>query len=53
MIVVLGAAGQLGRELVRRLGPQAAPLTRAEADLTQPGSVRAALERLRKRRGDE
>ena len=41
--VVLGAAGQLGRELVRRLGPQAVALTRAEADLTQPAAIRAAL----------
>jgi dTDP-4-dehydrorhamnose reductase len=45
--VVLGAAGQLGRELMRRLGPEAAALTRAEADLTQPVSVRAALQPLR------
>ncbi len=44
---VLGAAGQLGRELVRRLGPQAVPLTRAELDLTKPGSARAALEAVR------
>jgi dTDP-4-dehydrorhamnose reductase len=45
--VVLGAAGQLGRELVLLLGPQAAALTRAEADLTQPAAVRAALEQHR------
>ena len=44
---VLGGAGQLGRELLRRLGPQATALTRADADLTQPGAARAALERLR------
>jgi dTDP-4-dehydrorhamnose reductase len=44
---VVGAAGQLGRELLRRLGPQASALTRADADLTQPGAARAALERLR------
>jgi dTDP-4-dehydrorhamnose reductase len=44
---ILGAAGQLGRELCQRLGDQAAALTRAEADLTNPEMVRAALAQLR------
>jgi dTDP-4-dehydrorhamnose reductase len=44
---VVGAGGQLGRDLVQRLGADAVPLTRAEADLTQPGAVRAALQALR------
>jgi dTDP-4-dehydrorhamnose reductase len=44
---VLGAAGQLGRELLQRLGTDATALTRAEADLTRPGAARAALAALR------
>jgi dTDP-4-dehydrorhamnose reductase len=39
---VLGAAGQLGRDLCPRLG-EVVPLTRAQADLTHPDMVRAAL----------
>jgi dTDP-4-dehydrorhamnose reductase len=45
--VVLGAAGQLGRELVQRLGTAAVALTRAAADLTQPGAVRTVLQAVR------
>jgi dTDP-4-dehydrorhamnose reductase len=44
---VLGAAGQLGRDLLPRLPGEAVPLTRADADLTDPASLRAALERVR------
>jgi dTDP-4-dehydrorhamnose reductase len=44
---VLGAAGQLGRDLVPRLPGTAVSLTRAQADLTRPDNLRAALEELR------
>jgi dTDP-4-dehydrorhamnose reductase len=44
---VVGAGGQLGRDLVQRLGADAVPLTRAEADLTQPAALRATLKALR------
>ena len=40
---VLGAAGQLGRELCLRLGADAIALPRDQADLTRPDTVRAAL----------
>jgi dTDP-4-dehydrorhamnose reductase len=40
---VLGAAGQLGRDLVPRLAGDVVPLTRAEADLTRPDALRTAL----------
>jgi len=43
---ILGANGQLGRELSLRLGDEAVPLTRAQADLTSPASLHAALETL-------
>lgn len=43
---VLGAAGQLGRDLCRCLSGDVIPLTRADADLDRPGAVRAALEGL-------
>ncbi|MCB9953962.1 MAG: dTDP-4-dehydrorhamnose reductase [Planctomycetaceae bacterium] len=42
-IAVLGAAGQLGTELCLQLGDRALPWTRADVDLTNPDSVRAAL----------
>jgi dTDP-4-dehydrorhamnose reductase len=41
--VVLGAAGQLGRDLCPRLAGDVVALTRAEADLTRPETLRAAL----------
>jgi dTDP-4-dehydrorhamnose reductase len=44
---VLGANGQLGRDLCVRLSGQVAPLTREQADLTQPESVRQVLAELR------
>jgi dTDP-4-dehydrorhamnose reductase len=44
---VLGAAGQLGRDLCPRLGGDVARLTRADADLTRPDTLRAALTALR------
>jgi dTDP-4-dehydrorhamnose reductase len=44
--VILGAAGQLGRELVGCLGG-AVPLARAEADLTRPEALHEALKALR------
>jgi dTDP-4-dehydrorhamnose reductase len=40
---VLGAAGQLGRDLVPRLPGDVIPLTRDRADLSRPDTVRAAL----------
>jgi dTDP-4-dehydrorhamnose reductase len=47
-IAVVGAAGQLGRELCRLLPPgDAVALTRAEADLHDTAAVHARLEALR------
>jgi dTDP-4-dehydrorhamnose reductase len=40
---VLGAAGQLGRDLCPRLTGEVVALDRARADLTRPGELRAAL----------
>jgi dTDP-4-dehydrorhamnose reductase len=45
--VVLGAGGQLGRDLCPLLAGEVVPLTRAEADLTQPETLRESLTRLR------
>jgi dTDP-4-dehydrorhamnose reductase len=45
--VVLGAAGQLGRDLVPRLTGEVIPLAHDRADLTRPETVRAALAELR------
>lgn len=46
--VVLGAGGQLGRELMERLpADQTRGLTRAEADLTLPATLSALLQSLR------
>jgi dTDP-4-dehydrorhamnose reductase len=44
---VLGAHGQLGSELCRRLSGQVVPLTRAEIDLGRIETVRPVLEKLR------
>jgi dTDP-4-dehydrorhamnose reductase len=44
---VLGAAGQLGRDLCPRLAGDVIPLTRAAADLTQAETLRATLTALR------
>jgi dTDP-4-dehydrorhamnose reductase len=44
---VIGAAGQLGRDICARLADDAVPLTRAQADLTQPDRLRAALSEIR------
>lgn len=44
---VLGAAGQLGRDLCPRLPGEVIPLTRAEVDLTSAGELRKLLEELR------
>jgi dTDP-4-dehydrorhamnose reductase len=44
---VIGAAGQLGRDLCPRLPGEVVPLTRERADLTQPGLLRATLAELR------
>jgi dTDP-4-dehydrorhamnose reductase len=41
--VILGSAGQLGQEFTRRLTGNVFSLTRAEADLSQPQTLRAAL----------
>lgn len=45
--VVLGAAGQLGRDLCPRLGGEVVPLTRERADLAKPDTLRTALAELR------
>lgn len=45
--IVLGAAGQLGRDLCPRLLGKVVPLTRAQADLTRPEMLRPILEGLR------
>ncbi|MBY0526848.1 MAG: dTDP-4-dehydrorhamnose reductase [Gemmataceae bacterium] len=44
---VLGASGQLGRDLGPRLPGDVVPLTRADADLADPAKLRATLETLR------
>lgn len=44
---VLGAAGQLGRDLCPRLRGDVVPLDRTRADLTRPDELRAALAELR------
>lgn len=44
---VLGAAGQLGRDLCPRLVGEVIPLTRADADLSQRGELRTLLDGLR------
>lgn len=44
---VLGAAGQLGRDLCPRLPGEVVPLTRQQADLTRPDSLRATLDEVR------
>jgi dTDP-4-dehydrorhamnose reductase len=44
---VLGAAGQLGRDLCPRLTGDVVPLTRERADLARPGSLRSLLQELR------
>lgn len=41
--VVLGANGQLGRELCTLLGPDAVPLNRQDLDLTDPAAAKAVL----------
>src|SRR5262245_20530459 len=45
--VVLGAPGQLGRDLCPRLGGEVVPLGRPQADLTRPESLRQTLTDLR------
>jgi dTDP-4-dehydrorhamnose reductase len=46
-VAVVGAGGQLGRALRRRLGARCVPLTHAEIEITDDASVRAALGRVR------
>jgi dTDP-4-dehydrorhamnose reductase len=46
-IAVLGAPGQLGRDLVPRLTGEVVPWSRADLDLTRPESIRAKLTELR------
>jgi dTDP-4-dehydrorhamnose reductase len=41
--IVLGANGQLGRDLCTLLGPDVVPLSRQELDLTNPAQVKGAL----------
>ena len=47
MIVVTGAAGQLGSAFRRRLGDDARYLTRPDLDLTDPAAIRPVIEKLR------
>jgi dTDP-4-dehydrorhamnose reductase len=44
---VIGAGGQLGRELCGLLPGEVVPLTHAQADLTRPDTLRAALDEAR------
>ncbi len=46
-IAVLGAHGQLGRDLCQRLSCQLVPLTRAEIDLAHPNTIPSVLAALR------
>ncbi|HJZ59091.1 MAG TPA: dTDP-4-dehydrorhamnose reductase [Gemmataceae bacterium] len=46
-IAVLGALGQLGRDLVPRLGGEVVPVTRADIDLTRPETISPALDAIR------
>jgi dTDP-4-dehydrorhamnose reductase len=46
-VLVLGAGGMLGHDVVRLAGDAAVPLERAECDVTDRDSVRAAIERAR------
>jgi dTDP-4-dehydrorhamnose reductase len=45
-IAVLGAGGQLGRELMPRLGIRAAPLTHAEVDVTDAAGLQTRLDEI-------
>jgi dTDP-4-dehydrorhamnose reductase len=45
--VLIGSAGQLGHDLRSRLAGEVVPLTRAQADLTNPEALRWALGALR------
>jgi dTDP-4-dehydrorhamnose reductase len=45
--VILGAAGQLGRDLAPRMPGEVVALSHAQADLTQPDRLRAVLTDLR------
>src|SRR5437879_4288111 len=44
---LIGAAGQLGRDLAPRLTGDVVPLTRAETDLSRPDTLRTTLTQLR------
>jgi dTDP-4-dehydrorhamnose reductase len=44
---VLGAAGQLGRDLCPRLGGEVVPLTRSQVDVSKPDTSSAVLHELR------
>jgi dTDP-4-dehydrorhamnose reductase len=46
-IAVLGAAGQLGRDLCPRLAGEVVPLSRAEIDLARPASIAPTLATVR------
>jgi dTDP-4-dehydrorhamnose reductase len=46
-IAVLGAAGQLGRDLCSRLPGEVAPLTRAAIDLSEPKNISSVISDLR------
>jgi dTDP-4-dehydrorhamnose reductase len=44
---LIGAAGQLGRDLAPRLSGEVVPLSRAETDLSRPDTLKATLSQLR------
>ncbi|HEX2233699.1 MAG TPA: dTDP-4-dehydrorhamnose reductase [Thermoleophilaceae bacterium] len=46
-LLVLGATGMLGRDLMRRAGDDAVGLGSADADVTDPQAVRAAVDEVR------
>ncbi|HEY2911086.1 MAG TPA: dTDP-4-dehydrorhamnose reductase [Gemmataceae bacterium] len=46
-IAVLGAQGQLGRDLGPRLAGEVVPLTRADIDLAKPETIAAAIDSIR------
>ncbi|NOX56332.1 MAG: dTDP-4-dehydrorhamnose reductase [Planctomycetes bacterium] len=44
-VAVIGALGQLGTDLCHKLGDEAVPLTHDDVELTEPDSIRRALDR--------
>lgn len=46
-VAIIGAKGQLGADLVSRLGPEAIPLAHSAIEITDPASIAAALDHAR------